>query len=107
MVVEQTFGFGLLGHSIGVPITGPTRVLADTVTVVQSSTKFTPPTNKEHLSVAYHRCRESVTVGAVSFAHVGSEDDPADLLTIAMNDATTKRFLEKFGMSRDVLPIHF
>lgn len=75
---------------MGIPIPGPTRILVDIATVVQSSIEFTPPLNKEHVSIAYHRCRENVTVGAVSFAHI-------DLLTKALNGATIKRLLEEFG----------
>ena len=95
--VEQAIGFRLLLRSMGVPVTKPTRILVDNLAVVQSSTKFASPLKKKHVSIAYHRCRENVASGTVSFAHVRSEDNLADLLTKALDATTIKTLLSKFG----------
>ena len=95
--VEAAIGLRLLLRSMGVPVTEPTAILVDNLAVVQSSTRFASPLKKKHVSIAYHRCRESVAAEIVTFSHVRSVDNLADLLTKALPGPTVKNLMSKFG----------
>jgi hypothetical protein len=84
LVIEYRYNLRMLG----VPIDGPAAMLGDNMSVILSTTVPSSALKKKHNSVAYHRIREAVAGGLITFAHVESKDNYADILTKPLpNDA--------------------
>jgi hypothetical protein len=66
---------------MGIPIDGPANVFCDNDSVVKSSSTPESTLKKKHLSICYHKCRESQASGAVRVAWEQGTTNLADLLT--------------------------
>ena len=65
----------------GIPIEGPTDILCDNASVVNSGQKPESQLSKKHLSICYHKLREAVTKGACRIGKVSDSENIADLFT--------------------------
>ena len=80
----------------GVPIDGPTSIFCDNEAVYQNTVVPESTLNKNHHSIAYHRCREAVASNTVQVAKEGTLNNLADIFTKVLT-ATRRRFLlDKF-----------
>jgi len=68
-------------RTFGIPIEGPTDVLCDNGSVVNSGQRPESQLSKKHLSICYHRLRECVTKEALRVGKVADAENPADLFT--------------------------
>ena len=66
---------------MGVPISGPTYVYGDNMSVIYNTQRPESTLKKKSNSIAYHACRESVVMGESKTGHVSSVNNPADLCT--------------------------
>ena len=66
---------------MGIAISGPTNGFCDNNSVVQNSTKVESTLKKKHLSVCYHRVRESCARRAIRLAYEKTENNLADVCT--------------------------
>ena len=66
---------------IGVPIDGPAKLLGDNMSVVINTTVPSSVLKKKHCAIGYHRVRESIAAGVMTFAHIPSTDNIADIMT--------------------------
>ena len=66
---------------MGFPIDGPTDILCDNQSVVNNGQKPESQLSKKHLSICYHRLRESVAKGACRIGKISDEENVADLFT--------------------------
>ena len=66
---------------MGVEPDGPGLLLGDNNSVVLNCTMPNSVLKKKHAACNYHRVREAIASGAVSFAHIPSEMNYADILT--------------------------
>lgn len=66
---------------MGVPILGETNCFCDNQSVVTNSIVPQSTLAKKHNSVAYHKVRESVAMGAVRIAHEKGKFNLSDCLT--------------------------
>lgn len=77
LIIEYRYNLRMLG----VPIDGPALMLGDNQSVVLNTTTPSSALKKKHCAIAYHRIREAIAAGIVSFAHIPSAENPADCLT--------------------------
>ena len=63
---------------MGVPLDGPTNVFCDNESVVKSSVNPETTLKKKHVSIAFHKCRDSFAAGIIN---VFSKDHLKILLT--------------------------
>jgi hypothetical protein len=79
--IQQNIGLRLTLRYIGVPIEGPTFLFGDNESVVKSSTVPDSRLGKRHCGLSYHFAREAIAANVVSFHHIPSELNPADILS--------------------------
>jgi hypothetical protein len=77
LIVEYRYALRMLG----VPIEGPAKMLGDNKSVIMSTTVPSSALKKKHNAVAYHRVREAIAAGIITFAHVKSKRNYADILS--------------------------
>lgn len=66
---------------LGVPITEKTYMFGDNKSVVDSSSIPQSKLHKRHTALSYHRVREAIAAGIVSFTHLPGSMNPADILS--------------------------
>ena len=78
---------------MGVPVTISTILVGDNCLVQTSGSKPSSSLMKKHLSIVYHKIRETVAAGIMLFAWIGTVDDLADLVTKPLNRLLTSYIL--------------
>ena len=66
---------------MGVPISGPTYIFGDNISVVHNSQQPDSTLKKKSNSICYHAVREAVAMGECLVGHIASGENPADLAT--------------------------
>ena len=66
---------------MGVPLDGPTNVFCDNESVVKSSVNPETTLKKKHVSIAFHKCRDSFAAGIINVFFQRSSENLADLFT--------------------------
>ncbi len=66
---------------MGVPISGPSYVYGDNMSVIYNTQTPESRLNKKSNSICYHACREAVASGEAIIGHLRSEKNPADICT--------------------------
>jgi len=81
VAVEEAIATRHMMHCIGVPVNGPVGILCDYISVVLNTTGAGSALKKKHISIAYHMIREAIAAGIVTFRHIGTDDNVADIIT--------------------------
>ena len=81
IAVEMNDGLRYKLRMFGVPIKGPTNGFCDNESVVRNTTVPESTLQKKHNSIAYHKCRESVALGAIRIKHEQGKFNCSDILT--------------------------
>ena len=76
---------------MGVPLDGPTRVLADNMSVVHNTSNPASTLKKKSNSIAFHYCRERVAMDVATVSYVPSAQNLADMLTKSQPGEVRKR----------------
>ena len=79
---------------MGVPLEGPTHILADNMSVIHNVSNPVSQLKKKSLSIAYHYCRERAAAGVASVVYVKTQDNLADMLTKSQPGPVRKRLAE-------------
>jgi len=79
--VDQIVDLRYTLRMLGVPLTGPSWMFGDNLSVVNSSTMPSGKLTKRHNILSYHRVREAQAAGFVNFVHIDGKQNPADILT--------------------------
>ena len=66
---------------MGVPISGPTRIFGDNMSVIHNTQRPESTLKKKSNSICYHAVRESVAMGESLTGHISSKENPADIAT--------------------------
>jgi hypothetical protein len=85
--VEQIMGMRYQLRMFGVPIDGPSWMFGDNRSVITSSTIPHSQLSKRWNALSYHRVREAVASGVIRFHYLETKDNPADIMTKAMDHA--------------------
>ena len=80
----------------GVLLNGPTNVYCDNEAVYNNTVCPESTLRRKHHSIAYHKCRKSVTCGKIRVAKQGTEKNLADLFTKLMSAARKQFLLDRF-----------
>lgn len=83
---------------MGVPLSGPTFMYGDNMSVIHNTQRPDSTLKKKSNSICYHAVRESVAIGECLTGHVRSAENPADICTKvvpggALRDAHIRRVL--------------
>jgi hypothetical protein len=66
---------------MGIPLSGPSYLYGDNMSVIHNTQRPESTLKKKSNSICYHAVRESVAMGESRTAHVGSDDNMADIAT--------------------------
>ena len=66
---------------MGVPISGPSYIYGDNMSVIHNTQKPESQLKKKSNEICYHAIRESVAMGESLTGHIGTKENPADLAT--------------------------
>ena len=66
---------------MGIPISGPSYIYGDNMSVIHNSSRPESVLRKKSNSVCYHAVHESVAMGESLVGHIPSKENIADLLT--------------------------
>ena len=75
---------------MGFPIANASNVMCDNKSVVSNVTKVESTLKKKHLSVAYHKVRESCAKGAIRVAYEPTGSNLADTATKVLPPAAKR-----------------
>ena len=94
--VEMTDGLRYKLRMFGVPIDGPTSIFCNNEAVYKNTVIPESTLNKNHHSIAYHRCREAVAANTIQVAKEGTLNNLAYLFTKLMSSTRRIFLLDKF-----------
>jgi hypothetical protein len=77
----------------GIPIDGPTNVLGDNESVVNSASKVEARLHKKHNAICFHTVREAVAAGWVRVGWEPTESNVADLFTKPLDTPQRRKLL--------------
>jgi ABC-type thiamine transport system ATPase subunit len=66
---------------MGVPLSGPSYLYGDNMSVIHNMQRPESTLKKKSNSICYHTVRESVAMGESLTGHLASMDNPADIAT--------------------------
>ena len=78
---EQIIDIRLTLRYLGVPIRDKSYMFGDNESVVNSSTKIHAKLHKRHTMLSFHRVREAIASGILTFNFVPGDINPADILS--------------------------
>ena len=81
IATEHIIDLRITLQSMGVPLDGPSWMLGDNESVVNSSTIPQSVMAKRHTALSYHRVRAAISTGIMFFCHVSGKENPADIMT--------------------------
>ena len=90
---------------MGVPLSGPTYVWGDNMSVIHNTQKPDSTLKKKSNSICYHAIRESVAMKESLTAHVRSNENFADIATKIIPSGQLREHLVS-GMLRDIYDDH-
>ena len=79
--LEAVRGIRYKLRMMGVPITGPTFIYGDNMSVIHNTQRPESTLKKKSHSICYHAIRESVAMGESLTSHINTNDNPADIGT--------------------------
>ena len=79
--VEQVIDLRNTLRYLGVPVHGKSYVFGDNESVVHSSSRPHARLHKRHNALSFHRVREAIAAGILSFNHIDGERNAADILS--------------------------
>ena len=82
--VETLRGIRYKLRMMGVPITGPSYVYGDNMSVIHNTQRPESTLKKKSNSICYHAVREAVAMNECRTTHVPTADNPADIATKIM-----------------------
>jgi hypothetical protein len=93
--MERLRGLRYKLRMMGVPISGPSFVYGDNMSVIHNTQRPESRLNKKSNSICYHACREAVAGGEARTGHVRSEMNPADICTKIIPGGIKRKSLTK------------
>ena len=79
--VEQIIDLHNTLRYLGVPIREKSYMFGDNKSVVDSSMQLDAKLHKRHTMLSFHRVRETIAAGILSFYFLSGDDNPADILS--------------------------
>jgi hypothetical protein len=66
---------------MGVPISGPSYIYGDNMSVIHNTQRPESTLKKKSNSICYHFAREAVAMGEAKMEHINNNENPADIAT--------------------------
>ena len=98
--MEELRGLRYKLRMMGVPVSGPSYIYGDNMSVIYNTQRPESTLKKKHNSICYHAIRESVAMGESLTSHIPTQWNLADLLTKILYGMKWKGMVE--GILYDV-----
>ena len=98
--MEELRGLRYKLRMMGVPVSGPSYIYGDNMSVIYNTQRPESTLKKKHNSICYHAIRESVAMGESLTSHIPTQWNLADLLTKILYGMKRKGMVE--GILYDV-----
>ena len=107
IAVDQIVDLRYTLRMLGVPVTGPSWMFGDNLSVVNSSTIPGGKLLKRHNILNYHRVLEAQAAGIINFVHMNGKDNPADICTKFRSSREWYELMKPliFWRAREVPPV--
>jgi len=92
--MEKLRGLRYKLRMMGVPISGPSYIFGDNMSVIHNTQRPESVLKKKNNSICYHAIRESVAMGECKTGHIKTEDNLADLLTKVLYGSRRRRLVK-------------
>ena len=79
--IEALRGIRYKLRMMGVPLTGPSFVYGDNMSVIHNTQRPESTLKKKSNSICYHFVRESVAMRESLTGHIGTDENPGDIAT--------------------------
>ena len=79
-----------------IPVEGPANFYCDNESVTKNTTIPESTLKKKHHSIAYHRCREAVSVGTICIVKQRTETNLSGLFTKILTAGRREFLVERF-----------
>ena len=93
--MESLRGLRYKLRMMGVPISGPSLIYGDNMSVIHNTQRPESTLKKKNNSIVYHAVRESVAMGESLTGHVGTNNNPADLATKVLYGRKRRNMVSK------------
>ena len=94
--IETLRGLRYKLRMMGVPLSGPSYVYGDNMSVIKNSSKPESTLNKKSNQICYHAVREAVAMNECLISHIPTSDNIADLATkLIPNGIQRARLVDK------------
>ena len=84
ITIEKIIGLRYKLRMMGIPLKGSANIFMDNESVVKSSMNPDTCLQKKHVSIAYHKSRESFAANIITIFFILSTENLADLFTKAL-----------------------
>ena len=91
--MENLHGLRYKLRMMGVPISGPSFIYGDNMSVIHNTQRPESTLKKKSNSICYHAMTESVAMGESLTTHIPTDQNIADLLTKVLSGQKRKRFV--------------
>ena len=98
LIMEYRYNLRMLG----VKVDGPAMLLGDNLSVILNTTVPSSMLKKKHQACNYHRVREATAAGTLTFCHVPTQDNLADIMTKPLPTALHMSLAKKLVFRRAV-----
>jgi hypothetical protein len=102
--MEKLRGLRYKLRMMGVPVTGPSYIYGDNMSVIHNTQRPESTLKKKSNSICYHAVRESVAMGESLTGHIKTENNLADLLTKVTFGGKRRRLVQ--GILHDIFYNH-
>jgi len=93
--VECLRGLRYKLRMMGVPISGPSYIYGDNMSVIHNTQRPESTLKKKSNSICYHLVRESVAMGESLTSHISTHDNLSDILTKVTFGAKRRKLVSK------------
>ena len=94
--VEKVIAVRYKLRMLGMCVEGTSLMVGDNMSVILNTTIPSSMLKKKHNAVAYHKVRENIAAKVISFAHVPSTANMADVLTKPLNNELFHTLLKEY-----------
>jgi hypothetical protein len=78
---------------MGVPISGPSFIYGDNMSVIHNTQRPESTLRKKSNSICYHAVREAVAMGECLTGHIDTNENPADICTKVLPGGRKRDYL--------------
>ncbi|XP_016512829.1 putative mitochondrial protein AtMg00810 isoform X1 [Nicotiana tabacum] len=103
-VAEVTWLVGLFGE-LGIAVTNPVQLFYDSKAAIQIATHPIFHERTKHFDIDCHFVREKIQSGQIQTQHIGTKEQPADLLTTSLCKPQHEYLISKLGMKNLFHPL--